>query len=234
MCTSYEGWASRWASSPSLVSSSRPSVSWSRRPTWTRPGREVADHVADGRAVAVVAHRGDHAGRLVHRVGHPVVAQLDAGRRRRRCGRCAGGPACPAPARRAVHADPALVDHVLADPPGADAGAGEHLLQPLPLAVAAVGSGRRSAGWPGASSMSSDQPSPAAVVLSSFGVAAFIAVQSPTSRDRLRHAVAHRPTPQQSGCSSSTGAVSGSSGASSGRSARRVSPSRSRNSGVVP
>src|SRR3954447_17959821 len=34
---SSEGGASRWASSPSLVRSSRPSVSWSSRPTWTSP-----------------------------------------------------------------------------------------------------------------------------------------------------------------------------------------------------
>src|SRR3954447_7901853 len=39
----------------------------------------------------------------------------------------------------------------------------------------------RSPGWTGASSMSSDQPSPAAVVVSSSGVAVFIAAQSPTA-----------------------------------------------------
>jgi hypothetical protein len=42
-----------------------------------------------------------------------------------------------------------------------------------------------------------------------------------------------KTSPQSSGCSSRTDAVSGSRGASSGSSSRLVSPSRSRNSGVV-
>ena len=70
----------------------------------------------------------------------------------------------------AVHADPAGLDHVLADAAGADAGAGQHLLQPLALAVVVGSASARSPGWTGASSMSSDQPSPAAVVVSSSGL----------------------------------------------------------------
>ena len=52
-------------------------MSWSSRPTCTSPLAQVADHVADRGPVAVVAHRGDDTRRLVHRVGDAVVADLD-------------------------------------------------------------------------------------------------------------------------------------------------------------
>ena len=66
-----------------------------------QPLGQVADHVADGRPVAVVAHRGDDARRLVHRVGDAVVADLDADAVDGDLVGAPGRPACPGPARPA-------------------------------------------------------------------------------------------------------------------------------------
>ena len=176
------GAASRWASSPSLVSSSRPSVSCVEPADVDEPPGQVADHVADGRPVAVVAHGGDHA-------RSACSSRRSPGRRGSRCGRrrprsCRLARVDPHALHLhdcAVHADPAGLDHVLADAPRADAGAGEDLLQPLSLTVVVGAAGARGRpGGQGRAPCPRTSPRPAAVVVSSSGVAAFIAVQSPT------------------------------------------------------
>src|SRR5215207_6408762 len=106
-----------------------------------QPLGQVADHVADGRAGPVVAHRRDHARGLVHGVGDAVLADLDPHAVDGDLVRGGVHPHALHGDLRAVHADPAGLDHVLADPPRADAGAGQHLLQPLALAVLGLGGG---------------------------------------------------------------------------------------------
>ena len=80
------GWVRRWVSSPSLVSSSSPSVSRSRRPTGNTRGlgRHQVDH---GRPALGVGGGGDHARRLVEQVVDEPGVGDDRGRRRPRASR---------------------------------------------------------------------------------------------------------------------------------------------------
>ena len=77
----YRGWVRRLVSSPSLVSSSRPSVSRSSRPTGNTRG-SVGHQLDDGRATLGILRRGDDPGRLVQQVVdeaglHPDVVAVD-------------------------------------------------------------------------------------------------------------------------------------------------------------
>jgi hypothetical protein len=137
--TPKDGWVRRCVRSPSLVSSSSPSVSASSRPTGnTRgSGHEVDDH----RPALRVVRGGHDAGRLVEQVVHQPGRTPR--RRRRRLDHVALD-VDPAPelGGLAVHRDPALGDQLLADPPAAEAGPGQHLLQALaPLGSSAVTAG---------------------------------------------------------------------------------------------
>ena len=85
----------RWARSPSLVRSSRPSVSASRRPTGNTRGSAGTRSTTVGPAVGVVGRRHD-AARLVEQVVHEPGAGRRPGGRRPRCGRARRRPAARA------------------------------------------------------------------------------------------------------------------------------------------
>ena len=124
---------SRWASSPSLVSSSRPSVSASRRPTWNSRTRSGRRHVvAEAGPALRVVHRGDHAERLVE---GEVARSLGAVAMRMPSTVDDGGVRVDAHALLADHVRPSTStrpggDRALAGAAAADAGRGQHLLQP--------------------------------------------------------------------------------------------------------
>ena len=74
--TPYDGWVRRWVSSPSLVSSSNPSVSASSRPTGNTRGWRGTNSTTVGTPLRIVGG-GDHPGRLVEQVVDEVGADSD-------------------------------------------------------------------------------------------------------------------------------------------------------------
>ncbi len=135
--TPKEGWVRRWASSPSLVRTSSPSLSASSLPTGNTRGSSGTSSSTVGRSEGVVGG-GDDAGRLVqqvvdepreHRQGdaverHHVVPDVDA----------------PAElGRLAVHRHPPVGDQLLTGPAASEPDAGQHLLESLTLGAASGG-----------------------------------------------------------------------------------------------
>ena len=127
--TPKDGWVSRWASSPSLVRSSRPSVSASRRPTGNTRG--LGGHQVDHRRAALrVGRRGHDARGLVQQVVDQALAHADPGAVDLDVVGLGIDPRAEG-RHLAVDGDPARRDQVLAGPAAAEAGLGQHLLQAL-------------------------------------------------------------------------------------------------------
>ena len=144
--SSYDGCATRWAKSPSLVSRISPSVSVSSRPTWKSRSGRSATRSAEGAPALRVGHRGDHAAGLVeHQVDvrahrrQPLAVDPDHRRARVDLGAEPGD-------HLAVDLDQPGEHQLLALAPAGHARLGEQLLQPdQPVVVSSGRSAHRRA-----------------------------------------------------------------------------------------
>ena len=144
--TPYDGWVSRCASSPSLVSSSRPSESMSSRPTWNSRSARSSSSCPMCGPTQFVGHRRQHAGHLVQRQVDLVLADHDPVAVDVHDGLVGVDPQAHLPDDDAVDLDPAGPDQLLGLAPGGDAGGRQHLLQPDPPSSVASARRRRPAG----------------------------------------------------------------------------------------